>query len=123
MESEAASTPTLNADWHPIRQGTAIAVMAEQAARGICPEDVAVVPVQPPPVSPLRSPSDTGITPRYSTGSPAWSAATGTRMGGRMILRAYHQRTNIYWTASGRPGFLDLPTPLSTRGSSRGVVR
>jgi DNA-binding transcriptional LysR family regulator len=49
VESEAASTPTLNADWHPIRQGAAIAVMAEETARGICPEDVVAVPVQPPP--------------------------------------------------------------------------
>ena len=49
MESEAASAPTLDAGWHPIRQGAAIAVMAEETARGICPEDVVVVPVQPPP--------------------------------------------------------------------------
>src|SRR5439155_25481063 len=45
-------------------------------------------------------------------GSSASSAATGTRTRGRLILRAYHQRTNIYWTASGQPGFLDLPTRL-----------
>jgi DNA-binding transcriptional LysR family regulator len=49
LETEAASTATLDADWHPIRHGTAIAIMAEQTARGICPEDVVVVPVQPPP--------------------------------------------------------------------------
>ena len=29
--------------------GAAIAVMAEETARGICPPDVTVVPVQPPP--------------------------------------------------------------------------
>ena len=51
LESEAASTPTLDADWHPIRQGAAVAVMTEETARGICPEDVAVVPIQPPPRS------------------------------------------------------------------------
>ena len=49
VESEAASMLMLDADWHPIRQGAAIAVMAEETARGICPEDVVVVPVQPPP--------------------------------------------------------------------------
>jgi len=49
LESEAASTPTLDADWYPIRQGAAVAVMTEETARGICPEDVAVVPIQPPP--------------------------------------------------------------------------
>jgi len=49
LESEAMSTPTLGADWHLIRQGAAIAVMAEETAREICPEDVVVVPVQPPP--------------------------------------------------------------------------
>lgn len=51
VESGATSTPMLDADWRPIRQGTAIAVMAEETARGICPEDVVVVPVQPPPCS------------------------------------------------------------------------
>ena len=49
LETDAASTATLDADWRPIRQGAAIAIMAEQTARGICPPDVTVVPVQPPP--------------------------------------------------------------------------
>ena len=49
MESPAASAPTLDADWRPVRQGAAIAVMAEETARRICPSDVTVVPVQPPP--------------------------------------------------------------------------
>jgi DNA-binding transcriptional LysR family regulator len=49
MESTTASAPTLDADWRPVRQGAAIAVMAEETARGICPQGVTVVPVQPPP--------------------------------------------------------------------------
>jgi DNA-binding transcriptional LysR family regulator len=49
MESGTASAPTLDADWRPVRQGAAIAVMAEETARRICPPDVTVVPVQPPP--------------------------------------------------------------------------
>jgi DNA-binding transcriptional LysR family regulator len=49
MESKNASAPTLDADWRPVRQGAAVAVMAEETARGICPQDVTVVPVQPPP--------------------------------------------------------------------------
>ena len=49
MESPTASAPTLDADWHPIRQGAAIAAMAEETARRICPPGVTAVPVQPPP--------------------------------------------------------------------------
>jgi DNA-binding transcriptional LysR family regulator len=50
METETASTPALDA-WRPVRQGAAIAVMAEETARGMCPQDVTMVPVQPPPGS------------------------------------------------------------------------
>jgi len=49
LESPSASAPTPGADWRPVRQGAAIAVMAEETARRICPQDVTVVPVQPPP--------------------------------------------------------------------------
>jgi hypothetical protein len=49
LESQSASAPTPGADWRRVRQGAAIAVMAEETARGICPQDVTVVPVQPPP--------------------------------------------------------------------------
>jgi DNA-binding transcriptional LysR family regulator len=48
-ESAAASTVTRVAGWRPIRDGTAIAVMAEAAARTLCAAGLAVVPVQPPP--------------------------------------------------------------------------
>jgi hypothetical protein len=49
MESETASTPTLDADWRLLRQGAAIAVMAEETARGICPPGITAVPIRPPP--------------------------------------------------------------------------
>jgi DNA-binding transcriptional LysR family regulator len=49
VESGSACAPALDADWRLIRQGAAIAVTAEEAARAICPEDVAVVPLRPPP--------------------------------------------------------------------------
>jgi DNA-binding transcriptional LysR family regulator len=49
IETGAASTPSVDADWSLIRQGTAIAVTAEETARGICPPSVAVVPIQSPP--------------------------------------------------------------------------
>jgi DNA-binding transcriptional LysR family regulator len=52
-ESATTSAPALDADWRPIRRGAAITLMAEQTARGICPEGVAVVPLQPPPSSVL----------------------------------------------------------------------
>ena len=52
-ESATTSAPTLETDWRPIRHGDAIALMAEQTARGICPQGVAVVPLQPPPSSVL----------------------------------------------------------------------
>ncbi len=50
-ESAATSTPTLDPDWRPVRQSAAIALMAEETARAVCPPDVAVVPVWPPPRS------------------------------------------------------------------------
>lgn len=50
-ESLATATPTLDPDWHPIRQSAAIVILAEEIARAICPPDVAVVPVWPPPLS------------------------------------------------------------------------
>ena len=49
MESAVASTIALDADWRPIRDGTAIAVMAETTARTICADGVVVVPLKPPP--------------------------------------------------------------------------
>ena len=49
-ESGSTSTPTLDTDWKPIRQGTVIAVMAEDTARRICPDGVTVVALRPPPL-------------------------------------------------------------------------
>jgi DNA-binding transcriptional LysR family regulator len=49
LESPIASTVALDTDWRPIRDGTAIAVMAEATARALRADGVAVVPVQPPP--------------------------------------------------------------------------
>jgi DNA-binding transcriptional LysR family regulator len=49
LESAAASTLALDTGCRPIRDGTAIAVMAEATARALCADGIAVVPVQPPP--------------------------------------------------------------------------
>ena len=49
LESAAAFTVALGTDWRPVRDGTAIAVMAETTAHAIRAEGIAVVPVQPPP--------------------------------------------------------------------------
>ena len=49
LESAAASTAALDTDWRPIRDGTAIAMMAETTARALHADGVAIVPVQPPP--------------------------------------------------------------------------
>jgi DNA-binding transcriptional LysR family regulator len=49
LESAAASTAALDASWGPIRDGTAIVVMAEATARPLRADGLAVVPVQPPP--------------------------------------------------------------------------
>jgi len=49
LESAVASTLLLDTDWRPIRDGTAIAVMAEVTARAVHPAELAVVPIQPPP--------------------------------------------------------------------------
>lgn len=49
MESAVASTVALDTDWRPIKDGTAIAVMAETTARAVRSEGIAVVPIQPPP--------------------------------------------------------------------------
>jgi len=49
IESTVATTVALSTDWRPIREGTAIALMAETTAHTVCPDGIAVVPVQPPP--------------------------------------------------------------------------
>jgi len=49
LESPAASTIALDTGWRTILDGTAIAVMAEPAARALHADGIAVVPVQPPP--------------------------------------------------------------------------
>ena len=49
IESTVATTMALGTDWRPIREGTAIALMAETTAHTVCPDGIAVVPVQPPP--------------------------------------------------------------------------
>ena len=49
LESPLASTAALDNDWRPIRDGTAIVLMAESTARAVCPAELAVVPIQPPP--------------------------------------------------------------------------
>jgi DNA-binding transcriptional LysR family regulator len=48
-ESAGVSTIALDTDWRPIRDGTAIALMAETTARALCVDGVVVVPVKPPP--------------------------------------------------------------------------
>ena len=49
MESAVASTVALDTDWRPIKDGTAIAVMAETTAKAVRADGIAVVPIQPPP--------------------------------------------------------------------------
>jgi len=48
-ESAVATTMALGTDWRPIRDGTAIALMAETTARAVHADGIAVVPIQPPP--------------------------------------------------------------------------
>ena len=49
LESPLASTAALDNDWRPITDGTAIVLMAESTACAVCPAELAVVPIQPPP--------------------------------------------------------------------------
>lgn len=49
IESAVATTIALDTDWRPIRDGTAVAVMAEPTARTVRADGVAVVPLSPPP--------------------------------------------------------------------------
>jgi hypothetical protein len=49
LESAVASTIALDVDRRPIRDGTAIALMAEATARTIRADGVVVVPLEPPP--------------------------------------------------------------------------
>jgi len=49
LESPLASTAALDTDWRPVREAAAIALMPEATARTVCPADLAVVPVRPPP--------------------------------------------------------------------------
>ena len=49
MESGVASTIALDIDWRSIRDGIAIALMAEATAHAIRADGVVVVPLKPPP--------------------------------------------------------------------------
>jgi DNA-binding transcriptional LysR family regulator len=49
LESAVATTMALGTDWRPIRDGTAIALMAETTAQKVRTDGIAVVPIQPPP--------------------------------------------------------------------------
>jgi DNA-binding transcriptional LysR family regulator len=49
LESAIASTIALDIDWRPIRDGTAVALMAEATARTIRADGIVVVPLEPPP--------------------------------------------------------------------------
>ena len=49
LESATASTAALDTDWRPIRYGAAVGLMPEVTARTVCPADVAIVLVEPPP--------------------------------------------------------------------------
>lgn len=50
IESAATSTLPFDADWSPILEGCAITVMPEATARALRPPEIAVVPIQPPPL-------------------------------------------------------------------------
>lgn len=49
LESAVAPAAAPGVDWRPIRDGAAVAVMAEATARAVRPAGVAVIPVSPPP--------------------------------------------------------------------------
>jgi hypothetical protein len=49
MESPIASEPARDPGWSPVRQAAAIAMMAEETARAICPPNLTLAPLQPPP--------------------------------------------------------------------------
>jgi DNA-binding transcriptional LysR family regulator len=49
VESAVATTVALGTDWRPIRDGTAIVLMAETTAHAVRANGIAVVPIQPPP--------------------------------------------------------------------------
>lgn len=49
LESAAASTLALDTGWGPLKDGTAVVMMAEATARAVRANDLAVVPVEPPP--------------------------------------------------------------------------
>src|SRR5215470_11049938 len=49
VESTVATTVALGTDWRPIRDGTAIVLMAETTAHAVRATGIAVVPIQPPP--------------------------------------------------------------------------
>jgi DNA-binding transcriptional LysR family regulator len=97
-ESAATSAPTLDTDWRPIRHGAAIALMAEQTARGICPAGVAVVPLRPPPASVL---------------AVAWRRGDRSALLGRLLsfVRAYRDGADTPGLSPAHQHLLDRPQP------------
>ena len=124
LESKTASAPTPGADWRAIRHGAAIAVMAEETARGMCPPDLRVVPVQPPP--------------GYAVAA-AWQRAEHSPLLDRFLGFVRRYRDTNAWPADaprlspgartsigrppGRPGFLEVPRARAERSPVTRLVR
>jgi DNA-binding transcriptional LysR family regulator len=88
LESPVASTLALDGDWRLIEDGTAIAAVPEVTGRAICPEGVAVVPVQPPPQYVL---------------AVAWRSDEGGAAVHRFLAHVRAFRDQHGWLAQGDP--------------------
>jgi DNA-binding transcriptional LysR family regulator len=96
LESTAASTAPLDADWGPIEDGAAIAVVSEPAARVVRRAEIAVVLVQPPPM--------------YAV-AVAWRRGERGALVSRLLdhIRGYRDRYG--WTGDVGDGSADATVP------------
>ena len=103
-ESATTSTLTLDPDWLPIRQAGAVVISAEETARAICPPDLAVVPIGPPPRSAI---------------AVAWRQGDRTALLGRFLGFVRGYRDAHGWTADNQRLSPDGKHLLDGPGSGR----
>jgi DNA-binding transcriptional LysR family regulator len=108
LESAMPSTVPLDTGWRPVKDGAAIAVMAEAAARTLSAVGLAVVPVQPPPQYVLAL---------------AWRRGEQAAAANRFLafLRCYRDRHQ--WITGAKPAVRRdvLPVMDLTRGDACGL--
>jgi hypothetical protein len=118
LESAVASTIALDTGWRPIRDGAAIAIMAEATARAVRPAELAVVPSSRHRNTSSPWPGAAASKRLQSTGSSATFGPTALSTRGSPILSS-RRPTKIVQALSSTAAETRVPvTERTTTGES-----